>query len=175
MARGSGFAFRDKRTGKFYAVVSVGRGERIAKPCLLSPDLDDARQRASIAAGLVNALREAHRDTPAIVETTVEECARVPLDKMDDVRAMVGQSSEARYRSTPREREGTRRRAARDRPLATSRSYGPPVTCARNTPTSWKRCRRRMRRTSRASSIATCCPWFATFRSPRSRWTTRCA
>ncbi len=89
MARGSGSAFRDKRTGKFYAVVSVGRGERIAKPCLLSTDLDDARQRASIAAELVNALREAHRDTSAIVETTVEECARVPLDKFDDVRAMV--------------------------------------------------------------------------------------
>src|SRR6516165_8243976 len=89
MSRGTGSAFCDKRTGRLYAVVSIGKGDRIGKPCPSAVDLDEARRRATIAAELVNALRDAHRDSRSLLETTVNECATVPLDKLDDVRTMV--------------------------------------------------------------------------------------
>ncbi len=95
MARGSGSAFQDKRSGKLFAVVSVGvgagagKGARIAKHCPRARDLAEARERARVASELVKALRDAQRDTPALLETTVEECASAPFDKLEDVRAMV--------------------------------------------------------------------------------------
>jgi hypothetical protein len=139
MARGSGSAWLDKRTGKLWASVSVSARRRLAKPCPLAVDLDEARQRAGIAAELVNALRDAHRDTPALLETTVEEVARVPLDKLDDVRAMVAAVLGG---TVPIAGEAS---ASKGKPAA--RSFGRPATFGGAIRTSSRKCQRHTRPT----------------------------
>jgi hypothetical protein len=85
--RRTGSAFGDRRSGRYFAQVPVGKASRRTVACPHAKSIEEARARAGLAAELAESLAIAGKE--AFVDVTVEHVCSIEGGLVDDVRALV--------------------------------------------------------------------------------------